>query len=253
MDNLTPKQKQVLDYLTEFIGEHGYSPTLEQIGKRFRLRALSNIHKHVTNLHKKGWITREKRTRGFSLIDRTPKVHTAAFVRPGCLSGRCSAVVAQAAGQRPRVKKTGPVGRECRVLQVARAVDCGVEGVRRQPVAVLAAREQPGWSVPVMGAPVRRLRACMVWAQRPVAPHVGREPEAARYAADRFGSVGDGDDRRSREPELLLVLAEAESGSVGAPYRTDRLFVERLVAALRCGHRIVAVASSRNSSGVSPE
>ena len=80
MDNLTPKQKQVLDYLTEFISEHGYSPTLEQIRKRFRLRALSTIHKHITNLHRKGWITREKRTRGFSIIHRTPEVRQSRLI-----------------------------------------------------------------------------------------------------------------------------------------------------------------------------
>ena len=90
MDNLTPKQKQVLDYLTEFIGEHGYSPTLEQIRKRFRLRALSNIHKHVTNLHKKGWITREKGTRGFSLIDRTAKVQSRLVPVTGDVAPDCT-------------------------------------------------------------------------------------------------------------------------------------------------------------------
>ena len=72
MTSLTPKQKQVLDYLTEFIGEHGYSPTLEQIRKRFRLRSLSTIHKHLTTLRDKCFITRKENTRhGVSLTSRT--------------------------------------------------------------------------------------------------------------------------------------------------------------------------------------
>ena len=72
MTNLTPKQKQVLDYLTEFIGEHGHSPTLEQISKRFRLRSLSTVHKHLTTLRDKGLIARERNTpRGIFLAART--------------------------------------------------------------------------------------------------------------------------------------------------------------------------------------
>ena len=72
MTSLTPKQKQVLEYLTEFIAEHGYSPTLEQISKRFRLRSLSTIHKHLTILREKGFITQEKGKRhGISLTSRT--------------------------------------------------------------------------------------------------------------------------------------------------------------------------------------
>ena len=72
MHNLTPKQKQVLDYLKEFISEHGHSPTLEQIRKRFRLRSLSNIHKHLTRLHEKGFITKENgKPHGISLTSRT--------------------------------------------------------------------------------------------------------------------------------------------------------------------------------------
>lgn len=72
MSSLTPKQKQVLDYLTEFIGEHGCSPTLQQIAKRFRLRSLSTIHKHLTSLRDKGLITRKENTpRGVSLTSGT--------------------------------------------------------------------------------------------------------------------------------------------------------------------------------------
>ena len=72
MNSLTPKQKQVLDYLTDHISEHGYSPTLNQIRKRFRLRSISTVHKHLTTLRDKGLITREHNTpRGIALRDRT--------------------------------------------------------------------------------------------------------------------------------------------------------------------------------------
>ena len=75
MSSLTPKQKHVLDYVTEFIGEHGYSPTLQQIGKRLRVRSLSTIHKHLTTLRDKGLIARRENTqRGISLTAKTLEI-----------------------------------------------------------------------------------------------------------------------------------------------------------------------------------
>src|SRR5207249_6459 len=37
---MTKRQKQMLDYLREYIDEHGYAPTLEEIGRHFRLASL---------------------------------------------------------------------------------------------------------------------------------------------------------------------------------------------------------------------
>ena len=70
MHTLTPKQEQMLDHLKEFIGEHGYSPTLKQIGRRIGLRSLSTVHKHVAALQKTGLLTKEKNKRGFRLTDK---------------------------------------------------------------------------------------------------------------------------------------------------------------------------------------
>ena len=71
MSSLTPKQKQVLDYVREHIGRHGRAPTLEQIGTRLRLRSLATIHKHLTTLRDKGFITRKWNTpHGISLTSQ---------------------------------------------------------------------------------------------------------------------------------------------------------------------------------------
>ena len=35
MATLTKRQKEIVDYLDEYIGENGYAPTLEEIGARF--------------------------------------------------------------------------------------------------------------------------------------------------------------------------------------------------------------------------
>ena len=34
---LTKRQREILDYLNEFIQQHGYAPSLEEIGRRFSL------------------------------------------------------------------------------------------------------------------------------------------------------------------------------------------------------------------------
>src|SRR5688500_20372083 len=55
---LTKRQREILDYLNEFIQQHGYAPSLEEIGRRFNLSSLATVHKHLTNLQEKGFIRR---------------------------------------------------------------------------------------------------------------------------------------------------------------------------------------------------
>ena len=38
---LTKRQREILDYLNEFIQQHGYAPSLEEIGRRFGLSSLA--------------------------------------------------------------------------------------------------------------------------------------------------------------------------------------------------------------------
>jgi repressor LexA len=55
---LTKRQREILDFLNDFIQQHGYAPSLEEIGKRFSLSSLATVHKHLTNLQDKGFIKR---------------------------------------------------------------------------------------------------------------------------------------------------------------------------------------------------
>ncbi len=69
MQPLTRRQREILDYLTEFIDHHGYSPSLEEIGRRFSLSSLATVHKHLTNLQEKGFIKRAwNRSRSVELV-----------------------------------------------------------------------------------------------------------------------------------------------------------------------------------------
>ena len=55
---LTKRQKQIYDYINQFIGEFGYSPSLEEVGRHFGLSSVATVHKHVTNLVRKGLLRR---------------------------------------------------------------------------------------------------------------------------------------------------------------------------------------------------
>jgi SOS regulatory protein LexA len=57
---LTKRQKQIFDYLKKFIKEKGYSPSLEEIGRHFRLSSLSTVHQHLENLRAKGYLEKLK-------------------------------------------------------------------------------------------------------------------------------------------------------------------------------------------------
>ena len=66
---LTRRQREILDYLAEFIQQHGYAPSLEEIGRRFGLSSLATVHKHLTNLEAKGFIRRAwNRSRSVELV-----------------------------------------------------------------------------------------------------------------------------------------------------------------------------------------
>ena len=69
MQPLTKRQREILDYLNEFIEQHGYAPSLEEIGRRFGLSSLATVHKHLTNLQDKGFIRRAwNRSRSVELV-----------------------------------------------------------------------------------------------------------------------------------------------------------------------------------------
>ena len=66
---LTKRQREVLDYLNDFIQQHGYAPSLEEIGRRFGLSSLATVHKHLTNLQEKGFIKRAwNRSRSVEMV-----------------------------------------------------------------------------------------------------------------------------------------------------------------------------------------
>ena len=75
---LTKRQKEILDFLEEFQGEHGYSPSFEEIAQHFGYTSLATVHEHLENLRQKGYI--RKSYNASRSIELVPATMTAAAV-----------------------------------------------------------------------------------------------------------------------------------------------------------------------------
>ena len=56
---LTKRQKQILDFITEFIDREGYSPSMEEIADHFQFASLNAVFKHLESLSKRGFLRRD--------------------------------------------------------------------------------------------------------------------------------------------------------------------------------------------------
>lgn len=66
---LTRRQRQLYEFIGSFVQTHGYSPSFEEIREGMGLNSLATVHKHVTNLEKKGLLHRDaNRSRSIDLL-----------------------------------------------------------------------------------------------------------------------------------------------------------------------------------------
>ncbi len=90
MKPLTAKQQQIFDYIVSFTEEHGYPPSVREIGSHVGLRSPSTVHFHLKGLREAGYITQaEGKTRTISITgegasqkDRVPIVGNVAAGAP---------------------------------------------------------------------------------------------------------------------------------------------------------------------------
>jgi repressor LexA len=67
---LYKRQRQILDYISQYIQLNGTSPTLQEIADAMNLSSLATVHEHLQALAKKGVIKRfEGAVRGIEVID----------------------------------------------------------------------------------------------------------------------------------------------------------------------------------------
>ena len=87
---LTRRQREIYDYLAEFIERNGYAPSLEEIASRFGLSSVATVHEHLENLESKGALRRDPhRSRAIELTPPAAGRRSAAVELP--LLGRVAA------------------------------------------------------------------------------------------------------------------------------------------------------------------
>jgi repressor LexA len=55
---LTRRQKELMDFLVDFINKNGYSPSYEEIASGLKLASLATVHKHIQALQSKNYLRR---------------------------------------------------------------------------------------------------------------------------------------------------------------------------------------------------
>lgn len=122
---LYKRQKQILDFISQYIQKNGYAPTLQQIADALEVSSLATVHEHLNAMVKKGVIKRfEGAVRGLEIIDKKmaefiqgielpilgfiaagspiepyTDPNATAHVAPGMLSGKKRAFVLQVKGE----------------------------------------------------------------------------------------------------------------------------------------------------------
>lgn len=66
------RQRQILDFVNQYIQSNGYSPTLSEIAQALGVRSLATVHEHLEAMEKKGIIRRfEGSVRGIEILDKS--------------------------------------------------------------------------------------------------------------------------------------------------------------------------------------
>lgn len=71
---ITRRQKEVLDFIRNFVERCGYSPSFEEIAHGLDLSSLATVHKHISNLERKGLLQRaHNRSRSIDVLPERKK------------------------------------------------------------------------------------------------------------------------------------------------------------------------------------
>ncbi|MDQ5951755.1 MAG: repressor LexA [Patescibacteria group bacterium] len=69
---LYKRQRQIVDYIAQYLQKNGYSPTLKEIADSIGVSSLATVHEHLQALQRKKIIKKhDGAVRGIELLDRT--------------------------------------------------------------------------------------------------------------------------------------------------------------------------------------
>ena len=67
--NPTPRQKQILDFVTRSIDRRGFAPSIQEICDHFDLASTATVHKHLKNLADRPWYAAALVSWGIALFE----------------------------------------------------------------------------------------------------------------------------------------------------------------------------------------
>ena len=98
--DLTKRQQEIFDFIKRYAAEHGYPPTVRDIGKAVGLASSSTVHAHLANLERLGMIRRDpSKPRALELLDKA--VGSVAGAARSALGGGGLPLVGQVAAGQP--------------------------------------------------------------------------------------------------------------------------------------------------------
>ena len=57
--DLTGRQREILDFISRWLEERGFPPTLQEIARRFRFASVNAVRDHLAALERKGYLKRQ--------------------------------------------------------------------------------------------------------------------------------------------------------------------------------------------------
>ena len=76
---LTKRQREIYEFIRQFIASKGYAPSIAEVGRHFHLTSPATVHKHLQNLAQKGLIKRSwNRSRAIEIIPGADTVSASA-------------------------------------------------------------------------------------------------------------------------------------------------------------------------------
>lgn len=74
--SVTRRQREVLDFIGNFLEKNGYCPSFDEIAHGLNLKSLATVHKHLNNLQKKGLLQRaHNRSRSIDILQPRGSSH----------------------------------------------------------------------------------------------------------------------------------------------------------------------------------
>jgi repressor LexA len=97
---LTKRQREIYDFIADFVESNGYSPSFEEIGAALGLSSLATVHKHINNLERKKLLRRDyNRSRSIDVLPLPEGIPSRA--RPMAVSGLELPLVGRIAAGKP--------------------------------------------------------------------------------------------------------------------------------------------------------